>query len=108
VGVQPRVAAGDVIRSFNESNKSPYIKRQQTIFHPGEVQSVCWCCYLQVLSIPHSKQPTASIDVCLHRSTRSGRCRATSPFLSRIQMHQSCMSGAWSASQTVRRTGCVT
>jgi hypothetical protein len=37
VFAQPRVAAGDVIRTFNESNKSPYIKRQQTIFHPGEV-----------------------------------------------------------------------
>lgn len=36
--LQPRVAAGEVIRQFNESNKSPYIKRQQTIFHPGEVQ----------------------------------------------------------------------
>lgn len=26
-----------MIRAFNESNKSPYIKRQQTIYHPGEV-----------------------------------------------------------------------
>ena len=39
VRLQPRVAAGEVIRAFNESNKSPYIKRQQTIYHPGEVSA---------------------------------------------------------------------
>mmetsp|Transcript_6765 Transcript_6765/g.19508 ORF Transcript_6765/g.19508 Transcript_6765/m.19508 type:complete len:559 (-) Transcript_6765:257-1933(-) len=38
--VKPRVAAGEVIRAFNESNKSPYIKRQQTIYHPGEVNKI--------------------------------------------------------------------
>lgn len=38
--VKPRVAAGEVIRAFNETNKSPYIKRQQTIFHPGEVNKI--------------------------------------------------------------------
>jgi len=42
VAPQPRVAAGEVIRTFNESNKSPYIKRQQTIFHPGEVRPLTW------------------------------------------------------------------
>ncbi len=47
VPLQPRVAAGEVIRAFNESNKSPYIKRQQTIYHPGEVRlrlgSITYC-----------------------------------------------------------------
>ena len=80
MGLQPRVAAGDVIRNFNETNKSPYIKRQQTIFHPGEVwlraDAVSWAQAQANLPVSSTKY---TIRTPLRRSTRSGRCRATSP-----------------------------
>ena len=36
--LQPRTAAAEVIRQFDESKQSVHIKQSQTIFHPGEVQ----------------------------------------------------------------------
>jgi hypothetical protein len=38
--VQPRVASAETLSSFQEINKSPYIKPYKTILHPGEVLSL--------------------------------------------------------------------
>ena len=35
--LQPRTAAAEVIRQFDESKHSVHIRAHQTIFHPGEV-----------------------------------------------------------------------
>jgi histone-binding protein RBBP4 len=55
--IKPRVAAGEVIRTFNESNKSPYIKRQQTIFHPGEVNKIREVPGYESIIVTHTDQP---------------------------------------------------
>lgn len=55
--VKPRVAAGEVIRQFNESNKSPYIKRQQTIFHPGEVNKIREVPDYESIIVTHTDAP---------------------------------------------------
>ena len=34
---QPRTAAAEVIRQFDEGKSNKHIKSYQTIFHPGEV-----------------------------------------------------------------------
>ena len=39
--LQPRTAAAEVIRQFDEGKSNKHIKPYQTIFHPGEVHSVC-------------------------------------------------------------------
>ena len=47
---QPRTAAAEVIRQFDEGKSNKHIKPYQTIFHPGEVPK----------SIPAWIQPTCS------------------------------------------------
>jgi len=37
--LQPRTAAAEVIRQFDEGKSNKHIKPYQTIFHPGEVRT---------------------------------------------------------------------
>ncbi len=40
--MQPRTAAAEVIRQFDEGKSNKHIKPYQTIFHPGEVRTLLY------------------------------------------------------------------